>query len=397
MDFFATAAFGLEGLVKRELHGLRLNAACETGGVRFQASPAQAFAANLWLRTADRVLLIAGEGHVESFEDLFQLTLSIPWEDFLPKDAKFPVSGKCARSQLMSVRDCQAIVKKAVVERLKRHYKTAWFQENGAEYPIDVSIHENRARIALDTSGAALNRRGYRTWNGEAPLRETLAAALVMLSPWKAEEPLYDPCCGTGTLLIEAAYLRAQRAPGLTRSFACEQWPLFPKAALDEIRREAETRFEPARIGAICGSDIDPQALELCKRHVKQAGLGGRITVSQRDLRSLCLEGRAPFFLLNPPYGERLADRRSCEGLYRELRMLWDRHPGSGMGVITAHTGFERCFGRRAEQKRRLYNGRLECEFYLYPSTGSSRSQRTGPSSPEGESCMKEEKRSSMA
>ena len=134
----------------------------------------------------------------------------------------------------------------------------------------------------------------------------------------------------------------------------------------DEIRREAETRFEPARIGAICGSDIDPQALELCKRHVKQAGLGGRITVSQRDLRSLCLEGRAPFFLLNPPYGERLADCRSCEGLYRELRMLWDRHPGSGMGVITAHTGFERCFGRRAEQKRRLYNGRLECEFLRF-------------------------------
>ena len=366
MDFLATAAFGLEGLARRELNHLGLEAKGETGGARFSATPAQAFSANLWLRTADRVLLIVGEGKALSFEDLFQLVLSLPWEDYLPKNARFPVSGKCARSQLMSVRDCQAITKKAIVERLKRHYKTQWFEETGPEYAIDVSIHGDIARLTLDTSGAALNKRGYRTWNGEAPLRETLAAALVMMAPWKPDMPLYDPCCGTGTLLIEAAYLRSHRAPGLTRSFACESWPQFPQKEMTQLRQEAESRFDPSLIGSICGSDIDPQALELCKRHIRQAGLGGRITVTQKDLREVTLDGPAPLFLLNPPYGERLSDRKQCEKLYRDIRALYDRHPDCRMGVITAHTGFERCFGKRANQKRRLYNGRLECEYLLY-------------------------------
>ncbi len=366
MEFLATAAFGLEGLAKKELNRLGLEAKGETGGARFSAAPARAFSANLWLRTADRVLLIVGEGNVLSFEDLFQLVLSLPWEDYLPKDARFPVSGKCARSQLMSVRDCQAVTKKAIVERLKRHYKTQWFDETGPEFAVDVSIHGDMARLTLDTSGAALNKRGYRTWNGEAPLRETLAAALVMMAPWKPDMPLYDPCCGTGTLLIEAAYLRSHRAPGLTRSFACESWPLFPKKEMEQIRQEAESRFDPGLIGSIGGSDIDPQALDLCKRHLKQAGLGGRITVSQKDLRNLALEGSPPLFLLNPPYGERLSDRKQCESLYRDIRALYDRHPDCRMGVITAHTGFERCFGKRAQQKRRLYNGRLECEYLLF-------------------------------
>ena len=366
MEYVATAAFGLEGLVRRELNRLGLEAKGETGGARFSASPAQAFSANLWLRTADRVLLIVGEGKVLSFEELFQLVLSLPWEDYLPKNARFPVSGKCARSQLMSVRDCQAITKKAIVERLKRHYKTQWFDESGPEFAVDVSIHGDVARLTLDTSGAALNRRGYRTWNGEAPLRETLAAALVMLAPWQENMPLYDPCCGTGTILIEGAYLRANRAPGLTRNFACESWPFFPKKEMDALRREAEEKVDFSRVGCIGGSDIDPEALTLCKRHLKQAGLGGKITVSQKDLRDVTLEGPAPLFLMNPPYGERLSDRKQCENLYRDIRRLYERHPDSRMGIITAHTGFERCFGKRAQQKRRLYNGRLECEYLIY-------------------------------
>lgn len=366
MDFFATAAFGLEGLVRRELNHMGIEAKGEGGGARFSASPAQAFQANLWLRTADRVLLIVGEGKALSFEDLFQLVLSLPWEDYLPQNARFPVSGKCARSQLMSVRDCQAITKKAIVERLKRHYKTQWFDETGPEYAVDVSIHGDMARLTLDTSGAALNKRGYRTWNGEAPLRETLAAALVMLSPWRGDTPLYDPCCGTGTLLIEAAYQRSDRAPGLTRSFACESWPQFPRKEMERLRQEAQARFDPSRIGMIGGSDIDPEALTLCKRHIKQAGLAGKITVTPKDLREVTLEAHKPFFLMNPPYGERLSDRKQCERLYRDIRALYDRHPGASLGVITAHTGFERCFGKRAVQKRRLYNGRLECEYLIY-------------------------------
>lgn len=366
MEFIATAAFGLEGLVKRELNRLGLEAQAEIGGARFSGSPADAFRANLYLRTADRVLLLAGEGDVLSFEDLFQLTKSVPWEDYLPKNARFPVCGKCARSRLMSVRDCQSIVKKAIVERLKVKYHSAWFDESGPTYGVDVSIHGDHARLTLDTSGDALNKRGYRTWNGEAPLRETLAAALVMLSPWEKDQPLYDPCCGSGTLLIEAAFIRARRAPGLTRSFACEDWALFPKAQMDQIRQEAQALYDPSLIGCISGSDIDPSAIELCKRHIKQAGLSGKITVVQKDLRDLTLSASSPLFLLNPPYGERIGDRKSCEILYRELRKLWDRHENSRMAVITAHTGFERCFGQRAKQKRRLYNGRLECEFLIY-------------------------------
>ena len=366
MEFIATAAFGLEGLVKRELNRLGLEAQAENGGARFSGSPADAFRANLYLRTADRVLLLAGEGDVFSFEDLFQLTKSIPWEEYLPKNACFPVSGKCARSQLMSVRDCQAIVKKAIVERLKSKYHSAWFDESGPKYGVDVSIHGDHARLTLDTSGDALNRRGYRTWNGEAPLRETLAAALVMLSPWEKDQPLYDPCCGSGTLLIEAAFLRSHRAPGLTRSFACEDWSLFPKSQMNQIRQEAQALYDPSLIGSVSGSDIDPTAIELCKRHIKQAGLNGKITVVQKDLRDLVLSASSPLFLLNPPYGERIGDRKSCEALYRDLRKLKDRHENSRMAVITAHTGFERCFGQRAQQKRRLYNGRLECEFLIY-------------------------------
>ena len=364
MEFFATAAFGLEGLVKKELQRLGLEAKGEQGGARFEAAPEQAFRAILWLRTADRVLLIVGEKSVVTFDELFQFVQSLPWEQFLPRDARFPVSGKCARSQLMSVRDCQAITKKAIAERLKKRYRVNWCPETGAEYKIDVSIHGDVARLTIDTSGDALNKRGYRTWNGEAPIRETLAAALVMLSP--RCDLLYDPCCGTGTLLIEAAYLRSRRAPGLTRRFACEDWPLFPRQALEQARQEARDAFDPSRIGAVCGSDIDGSAIALCKRHIQQAGLGGRITVTQKDLRDLQLDTPAPLFLLNPPYGERLSDRKECEKLYRDLRRLKDRHPDCRMGVITAHTGFERCFGLRAGQKRRLYNGRLECEFLLY-------------------------------
>ena len=366
MEYFATAAFGLEGLVKQELNRMGMEGKCELGGVRFSATPEQCFEANLWLRTADRVLLIVGEQKVQSFEDLFQFVSALPWERYLPKDARFPVNGKCVRSQLMSVRDCQAITKKAIVERLKKKYHTTWFEEKGAEYKIDVSIYGDTARLTIDTSGAALNKRGYRTWNGEAPIRETLAAALVMLSPGHGRKAIWDPCCGTGTILIEAAYIQANRAPGLTRSFACEAWQGSDKKAMQRIREEAQERFDLSKITLIGGSDVDPEALVLCKRHLKQAGLGGRVTVFEKDLRDLQAPFEAPCFIANPPYGERLSDRKQCEKLYHGMHMLMDRHPDSRMCVITAHHGFERCFGKRAQQKRRLYNGRLECEYCIY-------------------------------
>ncbi|MBQ8080524.1 MAG: class I SAM-dependent RNA methyltransferase [Clostridia bacterium] len=365
-DWIATTAFGLEGLVRRELNGLGLDARADNGFVRFHASAEEAFDANLWLRTADRVMLLAAEDRAETFDELFRLTRSVPWHEILPRNASFPVSGKCARSRLMSVSDCQAIVKKAVAEELMAWYHMSWCDESGEKYPIQVSLHGDVARLSVDASGEALNRRGYRTWNGEAPIRETLAAAMVSLSPWREGQPLHDPCCGTGTLLIEAAFRASDRAPGLYRDFLLEKWRLTDQNETAKRRNLAKARFTPAKLPPISGSDLDGAALELAARHIRQARLDGLITLSQQDLRQLRLDKNAPLFLTNPPYGERLSDRKTCEKLYRSLHELQARHEGSALCAISAHPGFERAYGARAKKKRRLYNGRLECEFMVF-------------------------------
>ena len=365
-EWIATAAFGLEGVVARELERLNIPAKAENGGARFTATMEDAMRANLWLRCADRVLLVVGRFEARSFEELFEGVKALPWEDFIGKNTRFPVSGKCARSQLMSVRDCQAITKKAIVERLKSKYHLTWLEETDETVAIDVALHGDIAQLTLDASGVALNRRGYRTWNGEAPLRETLAAALVSLSPWRPGMALHDPMCGTGTLMIEAAMRMANRAPGLTREFAMESWRDMPLDAFKAIREEAQAAFEPERIEGISGSDIDPEAVELANRHLKQAGLAGRVSFTVCDARECRIEAERGAFLCNPPYGERLSDRKECETLYREMGMLLRRHPGFTLSAITSHPGFERCFGRRADKKRRFYNGRLECEFMTF-------------------------------
>ena len=365
-EWIATAAFGLEGVVARELDRLGIDAKAENGGARFIGTLEDAMRANLWLRSADRVLLVVDRFEARSFEELFEGVKALPWERFIPKDTRFPVSGKCARSQLMSVRDCQAITKKAIVERLKEKYRLTWFEESAETVAIDVALHGDVAQLTLDASGVALNRRGYRTWNGEAPLRETLAAALVSLSPWRPGMRLHDPMCGTGTLMIEAAMQMANRAPGLTREFALETWRDMPKSSFDAIREEAKAAFDPDRIEGISGSDIDPEAVELANRHLKQAGLAGRVQFTIADVRDCQIDAERGAFLCNPPYGERLSDRKACEELYREMGLLLRRHPGFTLSAITSHPGFERCFGRRADKKRRFYNGRLECEFMTF-------------------------------
>lgn len=364
--FLATAAFGLEGVVANELKRMGIPAKAEQGGARFEGSWTDAYRANLTLRTADRVLYCLKEAEVTTFDQLFRLVESIPWENLLPRDAAIHVSGKCVRSRLMSVRDCQSIAKKAIVNRLQQKLHVNRLPENGAEYPIEVAIVKDMARITLDMSGEALNRRGYRTWNGEAPLRETLAAALVDLSPWRPGMRLYDPCCGTGTLLIEAAIKATQRPAGMNRTFACEQFAFMPKDAMADMKAEARLKAAQEAAFQIAGSDIDPEALILCNRHIKQAGFEGRIQVSQQDLRTLQLDGEPGLFLCNPPYGERLGDQQQARALYKEMGLLLKRHPGWKMAVITSDSAFERNFGRRADKKRRLYNGRLECEFCIF-------------------------------
>lgn len=365
MEFIATAAFGLEGLVKRELAELGFEARAGQGGARFKTDLNGAFRANLWLSCADRVLMVLGEKEVTSFEALFDFVVSLPWEEHLSQDASFPVSGNCVRSQLMSVSDCQSITKKAIVERLKRTYKRDWFEEKGSQYGVSVTIHQNKARLTLDTSGEALNKRGYRTWVGEAPLRETLAAALVRLSSWIPGQPLHDPCCGTGTLLIEAAFLASGRAPGLTRGFSMEDWALSDKKTFASIRKEAQARYMPEKVTGITGSDLDPEALKLCEKHIIQAGLNGKIIVRQTDVRDLRLDTAGPCFLTNPPYGERIGDRKLSGQIAAALGKLLRAHQGSRLCVITADPTFERQAKCRATTRRRLYNGRLECEFLL--------------------------------
>ncbi len=367
MTLMATAAFGLEGVVAAELKRLGMrDVKGEIGGARFSGSLTDAFLCNLRLRCADRVLVILAEAECRSFEELFQFVRRQPWGDLLPADAKINISGKCARSQLMSVRDCQAITKKAIIEQLRTATGRSVFPETGAIYPIEIALHGDVARLTLDTSGEALNRRGYRTWNGEAPLRETLAATLVELSPWRPGMRLHDPCCGTGTLLIEAAFRQGHRAPGLTRRFAMEQFSCYPQKDCEELRRTCRFDFEPERISGISGSDIDPEALELAGRHVKQAGLAGKIELTNIPLQQLQLPDENGVFLCNPPYGERLSDRKTCEKLYGEMRKLKERHPGWSLCAISSDPMFERAYGKRADKKRRLYNGRLECEFLIY-------------------------------
>jgi putative N6-adenine-specific DNA methylase len=369
MRWIASAAFGLEGLVKRDLERLGAGGirTLPTGGVSFEGDGVMGFQANLWLRTADRVMIEVGRFEARSFEALFEGVKALDWPDFLPRDAAFPVRAQCARSILMSPRDCQSIAKKAVVEKLKAAYRVDWLPETGATYAIDVSIHEDEVVVALDASGPALSRRGYRTWNGEAPLRETLAAAIALLSPWRPSLPLYDPCCGTGTILIEAALIALDRAPGLMRSFDCENWAFMPRTAMAQAREAATARHEAAKSRPldVRGSDIDPEALELATRHVAQAGLTGRIKLEKCDVRDASPGAGFGAIVTNPPYGERMGDARAARAVAEALGNL-QRRSGWALSALTADRGFERAFGRRADKRRRLYNGRIECEFITF-------------------------------
>ncbi len=377
MKWIASAAFGMEGMTGRDLKhlGVQNVRVLDVGGAEFEGGFEDAFKANLWLRTCDRIMLVMGQFKATSFEELFQGVKAIGWEKLLPADAGFPIRAKCVKSQLMSPSDVQKIAKRAMVERLKDAYGADWFSETGAVFQVDVSIRNDLVTVALDTSGEPLSKRGYRTWNGEAPLRETLAAALVLQSGWHPWQPLYDPCCGTGTILIEAAFIALNRAPGLTRRFAMEAWPTAPHAAFEAIRADARKKFEEGlkRPLNISGSDINPEAIELARRHVKQAGLSGRIGLSVKDMRDVMpgdvpVEDKPGVFIANPPYGERLDNARAAHAVARQLGALQKRFPGWKLCAFSADMGFEKEYGRRATRRRRYYNGRIECEYRIFES-----------------------------
>ena len=370
MKWIASAAFGMEGMTGRDLKrlGAKNVQVMDVGGAMFEGGFEDAFRANLWLRACDRIMLVMGQFEAHSFEELFQGVKGIDWAQLLPEDARFPIRAKCVKSQLMSPSDVQKIAKRAMVERMKTAYGRGWFDETGVLFQIDISIREDMVTVCVDASGEALSRRGYRTWNGEAPIRETLAAALILQSGWHPWQPLYDPCCGTGTLLVEAAFIALGRAPGLTRDFAMEAWPCVPHEALRQIRTEAKLRYEEGskREIRIAGSDINPEAIELARRHVKQAGLAGRINLEVKDLRDVTLTGEPGVFVANPPYGERLDNIRAAHVVARQLGKLQERNPGWTLCAFSADMGFEREYGRRATRRRRYYNGRIECEYHIF-------------------------------
>lgn len=364
---YAAAAFGLEGLVADELKRIGMqDVRAENGGVRFAADTADLFRCNLLSRFSDRMFMLLAEGECRTFEDLFQLVSGVSWETLADGTEAFNISAKCVRSQLMSPRGCQSVTKKALLERLKKNTRRNIFPEKGADFPVQVSLRNDHALVLLNTSGASLSRRGYRTWNGEAPLRETLAAALVALSPWHPGLPLHDPCCGTGTIPIEAALMQLNRAPGRSRAFAMESFAFSASAGLEQIRRSCREAEKAPQESLLSGSDMDPEPLELARRHLRQADLSGVVSFECLPLQQLSFPQDRGVMICNPPYGERLENQTSCRQLYRDLGILKARHPGWSLCAITSDPAFERFFGKRADKKRRLYNGRLECTYYIY-------------------------------
>jgi putative N6-adenine-specific DNA methylase len=367
IDLIATAPMGLEALVARELKALGYeDQAVENGRVIFRGDLAAIPRTNLWLRTADRVQVQMATFPARTFEELFQGVFACPWADWIPQDGNFVVEGRSHQSQLSSVPACQKIVEKAVVEKLKQTYPLTWFPKTGAKYRIEVSLLKDVALITLDTTGPSLHKRGYRKLTAEAPIKETLAAAMLMLSRWHPERPLLDPFCGSGTIPIEAALLAHNMAPGLHRSFDAEKWGVIPERLWTEARDEAFDLVNEEEPLEIVGSDVNAEVLELAKHHLRSAGLSKSVRLIQRDVKDLRAIRPYGYLITNPPYGARLGELAEAEELYRTLGRVTRDLEDWSIFVITAHKGFERFFGRRADKKRKLYNGRIECDLYQY-------------------------------
>lgn len=366
LRLIATAAFGLEAVVARELKNLGYgDCEVENSRVMFEADPAAICRTNLWMRTADRIQLVMGEFEATTFDSLFEQTKALPWEDWIPAHGEFPVQGKSVKSQLFSVSDCQAIVKKAIVERLKQKYQVEWFQETGPRYSVQVALLKNRVTLTIDTSGAGLHKRGYREEAGEAPIKETLAAALVQLSHWQPERLLLDPLCGSGTILIEAALIGDNIAPGLTRRFASEDWPALGKDLWQQARAEASSAIQDNPM-QLQGSDIDGRVIDLARSNADNAGVGDKIHFQRRSLAEIRSSQKYGCVICNPPYGERLEDAGKVNKLHREMGQIFSPWDTWSIYVITSDPDFEKHFGRKADKKRKLYNGRIKCDYYQF-------------------------------
>ena len=374
MKFAAPCLFGLEGIAGDELRRLNMeNVTVENGRVLFTGDEFALARANVCLRTGERVLIVLGEFTARSFEELFQGVYKLNLEDYIPRDGAFPVKGHCLNSQLMSVPDCQAIIKKAASRRLGEKYGVSWLPETGAKFQLQFSIMNDRAILYLDTSGAGLHKRGYRAQGNEAPLRETLAAAMVQLARFRGREFFWDPFCGSGTIPIEAALIAKNRAPGLNRTFAAQAFPWMGKEIWEQVKTEAKDKEFSGKY-QIMGSDNDPACVSLAFANARKAGVSDCVTFRDGDATKMDLPAKEGILVCNPPYGQRMMEQHSAQRLYAAFGRHVKFADGWKKYIITSEPEFEHYFGRRADKKRKLYNGMIKCDYYMY--TDNARADR---------------------
>ena len=367
-ELIATATFGLEAVVRREIESLDYKVLkTEDGKVTFEGDERAIVRSNLWLRTADRVLLKMAEFEARTFEELFQQTKALMWEALIPPDGKFTVTGTSVKSQLHSVPACQGICKKAIASRLGEAYLMETLPETGAEYTVKVTILKDRVTLTVDTSGSGLHKRGYRVKTVAAPIKETLAAAMVQLSFWNKDRVLLDPCCGSGTIAIEAAMIGRNIAPGLSRSFACEEWESIDKKLWKEEKKRAYDLMDDKAKLDIVAIDIDKMAIEAAKENAIEAGVDDCIRFINADMARIKASKPSGIIITNPPYGERIGEQKQIAAIYSKYKKFFAENPSWSMFMVTTDKDIEaKVFGRKADRRRKLYNGRLEVCYYQF-------------------------------
>ena len=361
--------FGMEAVTKREIYDLGYEITrVEDGRITFEGDAEAICRANVFLRSAERVLLLVGRFKATTFEELFQGIKALPWEEYIPQDGKFWVKkASSIKSKLFSPSDIQSIAKKAMVERMKQVYKTDWFKEDGAEYPIRIFLLKDEVTVALDTSGDSLHKRGYRLATSKAPITETLAAALIMLTPWKKERILVDPFCGSGTFPIEAAMIAANIAPGMNREFTAESWTnIIPKRLWYDTVQEAEEMVDKDITVDIQGYDLDGDVVKAARENARRAGVDHLIHFQQRDVAKMSHPKKYGFIITNPPYGERLEDKADLPELYTTIGEVYKKLDAWSMYMITSYEDAERYVGRKADKNRKIYNGMIKTYFYQF-------------------------------
>ncbi len=356
---------GAEGLVADELRAMDIqNVNADNGRVFFEGDTSTIARANFGLRCAERVLILVGEFNAMSFEELFEGTKALPWEELIGKNNAFPVKGRSVSSQLTSIPDCQAIIKKAIVERLKQSYKVDWFKEDSSTLQVQFLIMKDKVSLMIDTSGAGLHKRGYRKNSTDAPIKETLAAMMVKLARVRGDATFYDPFCGSGTILIEAATYAHNIAPGLKRTFAAQNWT--DKKVWEDERERALSLIKKDSDFIAYGSDIDANAIRLCSENIKKAGVAKKIVLEQKNIKDFVASTEYGCVVTNPPYGERLLDLKSARYIYKDMGEVFESKRGWSYTIISPDEEFEKLFGKTADRRRKLYNGMLKCQVFMY-------------------------------